>query len=492
MSIKKYFTRKPVKELIEDMKSSTLERTLGAFQLVLIGIGAIIGAGIFVLAGTAAGEHAGPAITVSFALGGLACAFAGLCYAELSSTIPISGGAYTFAYAAMGELVAWLIMGMMLLTYALGAASVASGWSGYMTSFLADYGLHVPPYLMHHTGFATTLSDGTVIYSWFDLPAVVITMLITAVVYRGAEAAAWVNTFIVAVKMTVLVLFIAIGMAFIDPENWKPFIPENSGTYGQFGPSGIVAGAAVVFLAFTGFDAVATTAQEAKNPQRDLPIGILGSLFICTIFYILISGVLTGIVKYTELGVAQPMAIAVDKMHMPWFSVLIKIGAVTGLTSVILVLIYGCVRVLYTVVHDGLLPSSLGVCHKKYRTPHLLTIVVGSVIAIMGSTLPLSNLVKLSNFGTLVTFATVCIATIYLRYKQPELIRGFYCPLMPWIPLAGVILFAQIIFALPTDIFIYAGVWISFLLLVYFAYSRNHSHLLKEIDAGMVKEIGEE
>ncbi len=488
MSYHKYLTKKPVVELFDEIKNDTFERTLGPIQLILIGIGAVIGAGIFIIAGNAAGEHAGPAITLSFILGGIACAMAGLCYAELSSTIPISGGAYTYIYASLGELAAWLILGMILLTYVLGAASVASGWSSYLTSFLADYHIHIPPHLSNTTGKILTLADGSSVTAWIDLPAFFIVILLTMVVYRGAKTAAWINTLIVSVKMVILTLFIGIGIFYIDPANWIPYIPENTGVAGEFGFSGILSGTAVVFLAFTGFDAVATTAQEAKNPQKNLPIGILVSLLVCTIFYVLISGVLTGIVHYTKLNVSQPLALAVDSMNLPWFSVVMKVGAISGLTTVILVLIYAAVRVLYAVTYDGLLPNFLAKKHPKYHTPHVLTIVVGLTISLLASTLPLSKLVKLSNFGTLVTFAAVCFATLYMRYKMPNLPRGFKCPLVPYVPLAGMILFCQIIGAFPNEIFIYAGIWTLFLLVIYFSYSQFHSVLLKEIEVGKVKE----
>ncbi|AIF81220.1 amino acid transporter [endosymbiont of Acanthamoeba sp. UWC8] len=489
MSFKRYFTRKPIDELVKEANSSDgLERSLGAFQLIMLGIGAIIGAGIFVLAGTAAGHYAGPAVVISFALSGLACACAGLCYAELSSAIPISGSSYTYTYATLGELVAWIISGMILLTYILGASAVASGWSDYMLSFLGDYGITLAPQYTCPTGNALSLPDGSSVTCILNLPAAIIVGLLAIVVFLGSDASATINTIIVVIKMTVLLGFIAIGATKVDVNNWIPFIPENTGKFGEFGISGIIGGAGVVFLAFTGFDAVATAAQEAKNPQRDLPIGILGSLFISTITYILVSGVLTGVANYTELGVGSPIAVAVDKMNMPWFSTVIKIGAVAGLTSVILVLIYGVVRVLYTVTHDGLLPKALAKCHKKYHTPHILTFLAAGVIAILGSTLQINKLVELANFGAMVTFAIVCFGTLYLRYKYPDLPRGFRCPLVPWIPLAGVILFVQIIAGLSLTTFIYAGIWIAFILVIYFAYGQFNSNLQKSINEGKLKE----
>ncbi len=479
MSFKKYFKCKSIDGLVnETKKSHDLARTLSAFQLVLLGIGAIIGAGIFVFTGSAAGQHAGPAITLSFVLAGLACACAALCYAELASMIPVAGSSYTYSYATLGELPAWLIAGMITLTYGLGAASVASGWSGYLQSFLADYGIYIPTMFSNYLG-AQEIDPrtGEMVTTLFDLPALVIVFLLGCIIYRGAETSAKFNAIIVAIKMTVILGFIVLGASKVNPQNWTPFIPENTGTFGEFGYSGIVTGAAIIFLAYTGFDAVATAAQETKNPKRDLPIGIVGSLAICIIVYVLVAMVLTGLAPYTELNVAEPMAIAVDKMGMPWFATAVKLGAIAGLTSVILVLMFGMVRIFYTVTHDGLLPEGLAKTHKKYHTPHLLTIISGVVIAGMASVTPVDKLVKLANFGTLITFSIVCFGTLLLRYTKPELKREFRCPLVPIVPLAGILVFAVILYGLPAEIFCYAGVWIAFLIVVYFVYGRNNSHL---------------
>lgn len=489
MSYRRFFTRKPIRELMHDATTShDLTRVLGPLQLVLLGIGAIIGAGIFVLVGPAASLHAGPAITLSLALCGIACASAGLCYAELSSTIPISGGPYTYTYAALGEIFAWITVSLMLLTYILGAATVATGWSGYLMSFLQGYGITFPVEFTHHYGYETTLADGTVAKGIFDIPAFLIVALMTSIVYFGANTSAMVNAIIVIIKMTVIAMFIAIGFMYIDPQNWVPFIPENQGTFGEFGISGVISGAGLVFLAFTGFDAVATAAQETKKPQRDLPIGILGSLFICTLIYIVVSATLTGIVSYKELAVPEPMAVAVDKMNLPWFSSVIKIGAISGLTSVILVLTYGIVRILYTVTHDGLLPMRLAAIHKRYHTPYIITIIVGFIVAVLGSVFPVDQLAKMANFGTLSTFVMVCVAVIFLRYKEPNLKRAFYCPLVPWVPLFGIALFLVIIAGLPNKILLYGVIWVALMLLVYFAYGQRNSFLQKEIRSGIVKE----
>ncbi len=487
MGWKKYFRCRSVESMIEEAQNAKgLTRTLGAFQLTMLGIGAIIGAGIFVFTGAAAAQHAGPSIVISFILAGLACACVALCYAELASMIPVSGSSYSYAYTSLGELPAWLIACMIMLTYVLGAASVASGWSGYMQSFLADYGVYLPYYLTDSFGSTVILQDGTITSSVVDLPALMIVCLMTYVVLKGSQTSAWVNSMIVFIKMTVLFAFIALGATKVNPENWTPFIPENTGTFGEFGISGILAGASVVFLAYNGFDAVATAAQETKNPKRDLPIGIMGSLLVCIIVYILVSGVLTGIVPYKELAVAEPMAVAVDKMQMPWFSAMIKIGAIAGLTTVILVLIYGAVRILFAVTQDGLLPPILAQLNKKTNTPSLLTMIIGAVIAVLSSILSVDKLVKLANFGTLATFAIVCIGTVYLRYKKPHIKREFRCPMVPFIPMFGFTLLIGIVAGLPNEIFLYVGVWVLIVLVVYFAYGSKHSNLLHPVKKGAV------
>jgi APA family basic amino acid/polyamine antiporter len=377
----------------------------------------------------------------------------------------------------LGELPAWLVAGMITLIYCFGAAAVASGWSEYVQSFLGDYGLHLPAVLTQTLGKVVTMPSGGSIVALFNLPAFIIVLLLAAIVYRGAETSATFNAIIVAIKMTVILGFIVMGIGYIEPSNWVPFIPENTGKVGEFGLTGILAGAGIVLLAYTGFDAVATTAQETKNPKRDLPIGIVGSLVMCIIVYVLVSGVLTGLVSYKELNVSKPMAIAVAKMNMPWFATAIKIGAVAGLTSVILVLIFGSVRIFYTVTHDGLLPKFLAKVHRKYHTPHILTIIMGLVIATLAAVVPMNMLLKMANFGTIITYIVVCVGTIYLRYKKPDLKREFECPMVPFVPLLGIVLFALILVSLH-EVVIYIAGWLVFLLVVYFGYSSKNSHLL--------------
>ena len=478
MNIPKYFKRKSIKELVNEAeKSKDLERSLDVFQLILFGIGAIVGAGIFVLAGEAASRYAGPAITISFAISGLGCVCAALCYAELASMIPVSGSAYTYIYATLGELAACIMAGFMTLGSFLSIASVAGGWSGYTQSLLADFSIYIPAKFAATTGTLLAFADGTQIEAIFNLPAFLIVMFVTYILYKGIQTSAFVNAIIVFLKMSVLFGFIIVGFFHIDSSNWIPFLPENTGKFGSYGISGIISGAAMVFFAYNGFDAVATAAQETKNPQRDLPIGILGSLIIATLTYISVAGVLTGLVKYEQLGVAQPIAIAVDKMGLPWFSILVKIGAIAGLTSVILVMLYGLVRILFVISKDGLLPSVLNKVHKQHKTPNILTIICGLIIAFTSATTSLEKLVPLANFGIIGTFTIVCFAALFLRYSQPKLKRNFRCPCMPLIPITGMLILIQIISSLPSITYLYALIWVSVMVLFYLFYGQFHSKL---------------
>jgi len=481
MGILKYFKRKSIDKLINEVEESKdLVRSLGAFQLILFGIGAIVGAGIFVLAGEAASRYAGPAIVISFAISGLACVCAALCYAELASMIPVSGSAYTYIYATLGELAACIMAGFMILGSFLSIASVASGWSGYMQSLLADFNIYLPAQFAATTGSLITLSDGSQVEAFINLPAFFIVLFMVYILYKGIQASAFVNAVIVFLKMTVLFGFVIVGSMYVDSSNWVPFLPENTGEFGKYGFSGIIAGSAMVFFAYNGFDAVATAAQETKNPQRNLPIGILGSLIIATITYIAVAWVLTGLVNYTELGVAQPIAVAVDKMGLPWFSLLIKIGAIAGLTSVILVMLYGLVRVLFVITKDGLLPSCLSKVHEKYKTPHIITVICGSAIGLTSATVSLDRLVPLANFGIIGTFAIVCFAALFLRYSQPNLKRNFKCPWMPFIPIAGMLILMQIMLSLPSVTYFYALIWVSIVVIFYLCYGQFHSKLHTE------------
>ena len=392
--------------------------------------------------------------------------------------IPVSGSAYTFIYATLGELAAAIVSFLMIVGTFSVVASVSSGWSGYAVSMLSDVGIHIPAIIANTTGKVVQLPDGRTVTAIFNLPAFFIAIFVALVLYRGVHGSSIMNTIVVLIKMSVLFFFVVIGITKVDPSNWVPFIPENTGTFGQFGWSGIVGGASMVFLAYSGFDTVATAAQEAKNPQKDLPIGILGSLFICMLTYILVSGVLTGIVNYKELNVAQPIALAVDKMGLPWFAFVVKIGAVAGLTSVVLVMSYGVARVIYTVTNDGLLPKFLAKLHPVYKTPYIATVIVGVIVGLMGATLPLEKIVQLSNFCIIVTFAIVSFAAIYLHYKEPNRPRVFKCPGMPWIPAFGILLFIQILAGMPDSmVYVYFAALVLLAIGFYLIYGQKHSAL---------------
>ena len=474
----------------------TLKRTLGPFNLVTLGIGAIIGAGIFVLTGQAAALHAGPAVPISMALVGVACAFAGLCYAEMASAVPVAGSAYTYSYATMGELIAWIIGWDLVLEYAAGAATVGVGWSGHLVSLLNLFGIHLPANLTNsptvwcttgqvqsavagcaHTGLNMT---GALI----NLPAVFIVALMSTILVIGIKESARVNNVIVILKVMIVLVIIAIGLANINPSNWKPFIPPNTGEWGTFGWSGVLRGAGLVFFAYIGFDAVSTAAQEAKRPQRDMPIGILGSLAICTLLYVAVSAVLTGIVPYNELNQAAPVAYAMEKIGAPyWVRVSIDVGAVLGLGSVILVMLLGQSRVFYSMSRDGLLGRWAGQVHPKFRTPYLSTIFTGIAVGIATGMLPLQLLGQLVNIGTLLAFVLVCAGVLILRKTRPDLERPFKTPLVPLVPILGILCCLGLMLTLPGDTWLRLLVWLVIGFVIYFGYSRHHSVLQREREA---------
>ncbi len=423
-----------------------LRRTLTGTQLVMLGIGAVIGAGIFVLTGQAAAEHAGPAIMLSFVLAGIACAFAGLCYAEFAAMMPVSGSAYSYSYATLGEAVAWFIGWSLVLEYLFAAATVAVGWSGYLNAFLSDFGLALPAAL---ASAPFTVEAGELIRTGtvLNLPAVLIVAAVAGVGYVGITQSAFVNSIIVAIKVTVILLFIAFGAQYVDPANWQPFIPENEGP-GRFGAEGVVRAAAIVFFAYIGFDAVSTAAGEAKNPQRDMPIGILGSLAVCTVLYIVVCAVLTGMMPYNLLGTPEPVSTALEAYpSLGWLQTLVELAAIAGLSSVILVMLMAQPRIFYSMSRDGLLPKIFGKVHPKYHTPHVGTVIVGAVAAGLAGFLPIGLLGEMVSMGTLLAFATVCAGVLILRYTRPDLPRPFRVPLAIVICPLGVVsclyLFAQ-------------------------------------------------
>ena len=432
------FAKKTVEQIQADFHRGELKRTLGPVNLVSLGVGAIIGAGIFVITGQAAATAAGPALIISFVIAGLVCAFAGLCYAELASTMPVSGSAYSYAYATMGEVFAWAMGWLLLLEYGIAASTVAVGWSGYVTSLLADLGVVIPETLA-----ASTLqyNEGVLqAKQSINLVAALGVLAVTGLLVLGISESANVNNIIVLVKVGVLLLFIGIGVSYMRPENWVPFVPPPGPNFGEFGVSGIFVAASAVFFAYVGFEAVSTAAGEAKNPGRDLPIGILGSLAICTVLYMLTTLVLTGVVNYTELNVAEPMAVAADAMGVEWFSWAIKIGAVTGLSSVMLVLCYAQTRVFYQMAKDGLVPGVFAKINQQFKTPASGTVLLGVVISIAAATLPLGVLGDLVSLGTAAAFLIVCVSVLVLRRTHPELPRPFKVPFFPVFPIIGILL----------------------------------------------------
>jgi len=477
--IKDLFIKKTLAQLEEqaDSKHNTLKRHLGALNLTLLGVGCVIGAGIFVLTGTAAALHAGPAIALSFIISAFGCLLAGLCYAEFASMIPVSGSAYTYGYATMGEFVAWIIGWDLILEYLFGSATVAVGWSGYVTSFLADFGLVMPtamcqsPFIFDSTGWHLS---GAII----NFPAIFIVALMTTLLVIGIKESAKFNNIIVLVKVTVILLFIGFGIAHIHVANWTPFIPPNTGQWGHFGASGVLTGAAVVFFAYIGFDAVSTTSQEAINPKRDVPIGILASLLICTILYIGVSLVLTGIVSYKELNVSAPIALAIDTAgpSLMWLRPIIKIGAIAGLSSVVLVLLLGQSRVFFSMASDGLLWKSFAKTHSKFKTPHITTIVTGSFAAFFAGLFPIGLLGELVSIGTLLAFVIVCVGIIILRKAEPDAIRGFKTPWVPFVPILGALVCFFIMSSLPLDTWIRLFAWMAIGFTIYFTYGIKHSH----------------
>jgi APA family basic amino acid/polyamine antiporter len=479
--------RKSVAQVQEETRTSELKRSLGPWNLVFLGIGCIIGAGIFVRTGNAAALHAGPAVLFSYVIAGIVCAFAGLCYAELSSTLPVSGSAYTYSYTTIGEFAAWIMGALLLLEYGLAASVVSVGWSGYMVSLLADIGIHVPPTLTGPAGYPKELADGTVITTVFNLPAFLVCLALAALLVIGVSESARVNNIIVAIKVTVLVAFILVGGFIIlqnygaFAHNWQPFIPEPTGEKGEFGWTGILRAASIVFFAYIGFEAVSTAAQEARDPKKDMPIGIIGSLVICTVIYILVSIVLTLIVNYRELNVPDPVAVAVDAFgpQWAWFASTIKVGAIIGLTSVILVLMYGQTRIFYTMARDGLLPKVFSRVHPTFRTPWINTIVVGLGVAIAGGFFDINFLGDATSVGTLAAFGIVCLTVIWLRQTHPDIPRGYRVPFYPVLPALGILTCFALIFTVEARVLKFFGWYVVGAIILYFVYGMRNSELAK-------------
>jgi len=509
MKYSQLFSTKPFVQLMHNANEDNgMKRALSATNLTTLGIGAVIGAGIFVLTGQAAAQYAGPAIVISFLISGLACLFAGLCYAEFASMIPISGSAYTYAYSTLGEFIAWIIGWDLILEYLFAASTVSVGWSGYVVSFLKDFNINIPPQFT--AAYSTVLVDipnlgwkpitsqiteslassGIVVSSLphitaiLNLPAMFVIAAITILLIIGIKESAGFNNIMVMIKVFVILLFIGIGFFFVNKANWHPFIPANTGEWGHFGWSGILRGSAVIFFAYIGFDAVSTAAQEAKNPQRDMPIGILGSLGISTVLYILVAIVLTGIVSYTFLNVADPIAVGVDAMGkgLFWLRPIIKIAAIAGLSSVILVMMLGQPRIFYAMAKDGLLPPRFAKIHTKFRTPYFSTVITGIAACILAGILPINILGELVSIGTLLAFVIVCVGIIFLRYKRPELKRPFKTPLVPLVPILGASICLLQMYSLPFDTWLRLIIWMAIGMVIYFTYSVHHSELRKQKD----------
>jgi basic amino acid/polyamine antiporter, APA family len=498
------FHTKPMSDLMDQAQDKRgLKRVLNSGNLITLGIGAIIGAGIFVLTGQAAAQYAGPAIVISFVISGLACLFAGLCYAEFASMIPVAGSAYTYAYATLGEFVAWIIGWDLILEYLFAASTVSVGWSGYVVSFLKDFGLIIPAQFTSALGTvlvnipdigwkpitaeltknlaATGLNVDALphLTAVLNLPAMFIVAAVTTLLVIGIKESARFNNFMVIIKVFVILLFIGIGFFYVNRANWHPFIPKNTGEWGHFGWSGILRGSAVIFFAYIGFDAVSTTAQEAKNPQRDMPIGILGSLSISTVLYILVAAVLTGVVSYTFLNVADPIAVGVDAMGsgLFWLRPIIKIAAIAGLSSVILVMMLGQPRIFYSMSKDGLLPPMFSKVHSKFKTPYISQIITGIVALILAGVLPINILGELVSIGTLLAFVIVCVGVIVLRKQKPELVRPFKTPLVPLVPILGAGICLLQMYSLPLDTWLRLIIWMALGFFIYFFYSVRNSKL---------------
>ena len=474
------FVRKPLSRIMTESEGGehTLKRTLGSGQLVALGIGAIIGAGIFTLTGVAAANYAGPAIVLAFVVAGFGCALAGLCYSEFAAMIPIAGSAYTYAYATMGELLAWIIGWDLVLEYAVGAATVSVGWSATLVALLNSFGIHLPARLVTSPFETVMLADGSVAHGLINLPAVFVIVTISMVLMIGIRESARVNSIVVVLKVAVIVIFIVVGYHFIDTSNYTPFIPANEGG-SRFGWPGILRASGVIFFAYIGFDAVSTAAQEARRPQRDMPIGIIGSLLVCTVLFILYSNVLTGIVNYTELGVAAPLSLALARIPYPWLSTAMQIAVIAGLTSVILVLLMAQSRVFFSLSRDGLLPKLFSHIHPKFRTPWRSNMIFAVFVSLFSAFAPIGVVGEMTSIGTLFAFVLVCGGILVMRRAYPDVARPFRTPLVPVVPILGILVNLLLMFGLGWHNWARLLGWMGLGLCIYFAYSRKHSHLAK-------------
>ncbi|MDP1834971.1 MAG: amino acid permease [Chlamydiales bacterium] len=471
--------RKSVELLRESDQAGVhqLKRTLGAGDLVLLGIGAIIGAGLFSITGIAAADNAGPAIIISFLIAALGCSFAALCYSEMAAMIPVSGSAYTYAYATLGELLAWIIGWDLILEYAVGAATVSISWSAYATSLMHDLNIHLPMQWLASPWQPVHLNDGTMAFGHANLPAVFIVVVLSLVLIWGIKQSAFINAIIVVLKVSVVIIFIAIGVQYINPANYHPFIPENQGNFGRFGWSGVMRAAGIIFFAYIGFDAISTAAQETKDPQKNVPRGILGSLAICTVLYVAFAAVLVGLVNYKRLGVAAPIALAIDQTPYVWLNIAVKIAILAGFTSVILVMMLGQSRIFFSMAKDGLLPPLFAELHPRFDTPWRANIVLMLLVSLFGAFAPIHLVGEMTSIGTLLAFTIVCASVLILRYQHPEIPRDFRTPWVPVIPLLGILLCVSMMISLGWENWARLLGWLLIGLVVYWIYGSRHSNL---------------
>lgn len=463
---------------ISEAGEHKLKRTLGPMSLISLGIGAIIGAGLFSLTGIAAAENAGPAVVLSFVVAAVGCAFAGMCYSELASMIPIAGSAYTYTYATMGELIAWIIGWDLVLEYAVAAAVVAVSWSRYVGSFLSAFGVAIPARFSACPFEIIKLPDGSEVHGLINLPAILIIVIISVLLMMGIKESARVNDIIVVVKLAVVLTFIAVGIHYIKWENYVPFIPPNTGTFGEFGLSGIMRAAGVIFFAYIGFDTVSTAAQESRNPKKDIPIGIIGSLLICTVLYLVFSFVLTGMVNYKVMrGDAAPVATAINVTPYPWLQMMVKLGIIGGFTSVILVLLLGQSRVFYSMSRDGLLPKLFSQIHPQWKTPWRSNLLFMVFVSFFSGFFPIAKLGHMTSIGTLLAFIIVCAGVMVLRYTQPQLSRPYKVPCVPLFPILGILVCLSMMTSLDSGTWLRLFVWLGIGLIIYFTYSRFHSRI---------------
>jgi APA family basic amino acid/polyamine antiporter len=462
------FATKPLERILaESENKNALKRSLGPLELVALGVGAVVGAGIFTLTGVAAATNAGPALIISFIVAAIGCSLAGLCYSEFATMIPVSGSAYTYAYATFGELWAWIIGWDLVLEYSVGAATVAIGWSQTLVALLASLGVRIPA-AVAASGLQST-TGGLI-----NLPAVLIVAVVSMILVRGIRESARVNSVVVVLKIAVLLVFIAIGWGYMQPANHTPLMPPNQGQFGRFGWSGILTGAGIIFFAYIGFDAVSTAAQEAKNPRRDLPIGIFGSLLVCTVLFILYAWVLTGVVNYRELDVAAPLALALERIPYRWLALLMNLAVLAGLTSVMLVMLLGQSRVFYSMARDGLLPPIFAQVHPKYRTPWRCNLLLMVFVALFSAFAPIGVVGSMTSIGTLFAFVLVCAGVIVMRRRNPQAVRPFRTPCVPFLPALGVLVNLLLMAGLGVSNWARLIVWLVIGLFIYFGRKRYH------------------